>query len=248
MDDLIKKAAADLAGAKMVTALTGAGASIESNIPAFRGKGGLWEKMDPMEVAHIDSFTQDPQKVWNLLIKDMKDVIDQAQPNDCHKGLARLEELGKLQTIITQNIDGLHQMAGSTDVIEFHGTFASQRCMECNTHIETRRVDISEIPPRCNCGGILRPNAVFFGEMIPQDALWRSRQVATDCDVMLVIGTSAMVQPAAMMPVVAKESGAIVIEINPESTVLTDDISAYLIKGPAGYSTKGIIEELEKII
>ena len=248
MDDLIKKAAADLAGAKMVTALTGAGASIESNIPAFRGKGGLWEKMDPMEVAHIDAFMQNPEKVWNLLIKEMKDVIDQAQPNDCHKGLARLEELGKLQTIITQNIDGLHQMAGSTDVIEFHGTFASQRCMECNTHIETRRVDISEIPPRCNCGGILRPNAVFFGEMIPQDALWRSRQVATDCDVMLVIGTSAMVQPAAMMPVVAKESGAIVIEINPESTVLTDDISAYLIKGPAGDTMNRIMAELDGML
>jgi NAD-dependent deacetylase len=248
LDDLIKKAAADLAEAKMVTALTGAGASIESSIPPFRGKGGLWEKYDPMEVAHIDSFMQDPAKVWNLLIKDMKDVIDHAQPNDCHKGLARLEELGKLQTIITQNIDGLHQLAGNTDVIEFHGTFASQRCIECNTHVETRRVDVSEIPPRCHCGGILRPDAVFFGEMIPQDALWRSRQVATDCDVMLVIGTSAMVQPAAMIPVVAKDSGATVIEINPESTVLTGDVSTYLIRGPAGETMNRIVAELNTLI
>jgi NAD-dependent deacetylase len=248
MDELIKKAAEDLSGAKMVTALTGAGASIESGIPPFRGRGGLWEKYDPMEVAHIDSFLQDPVKVWNLLIKDMKDVIDQAQPNDCHKGLAKLEELGKLQTVITQNIDGLHQMAGNTDVIEFHGTFAWQRCMECNTHVETRRVDISDIPPRCDCGGILRPNTVFFGEMIPQEALRRSRQVATDCDVMLVIGTSAVVQPAALMPVVAKESGAKIIEINPESTLLTGDISDYLIKGPAGDVMNRIMADLEKML
>jgi NAD-dependent deacetylase len=245
MDELIKKAAEDLSGAKMVTALTGAGASIESAIPPFRGKGGLWEKYDPMEVAHIDSFLQDPVKVWTLLIKDMKDVIDQAQPNDCHKALARLEKLGKLKTVITQNVDGLHQMAGNTDVIEFHGSFAWQRCMECNAHVETRRVDMSEIPPRCHCGGILRPNAVFFGEMIPQEALWRSRQVATECDVMLVIGTSAVVQPAALMPVVAKESGAKIIEINPESTLLTGDISDYLIKGPAGATMKDILAQLE---
>lgn len=248
MDELIKKAAADLARASMATALTGAGASIESNIPPFRGKGGLWEKMDPMEVAHIDAFRQDPAKVWKLLIRDMKDVIDQAQPNDCHKGLARLEALGKLQTVITQNIDGLHQMAGNTDVIEFHGTFAYQRCLQCDTHIQTRHVDVSEIPPHCHCGGILRPNAVFFGELIPQEALWRSRQAATDCDIMLVIGTSAMVHPAAMMPVVAKETGATVIEINPESTPLTGDISDYIIKGPAGDTMKRIIAELDSLL
>jgi len=245
MDELIKKAAQDLAEAKMVTALTGAGASIESGIPPFRGKGGLWEKFDPMEVAHIDSFLQNPVKVWNLLIKDMKDVLDQAQPNDCHKGLAKLEELGKLQTVITQNVDGLHQLAGNTDVIEFHGTFAWQRCMECNTHLETRFVDMSDIPPRCQCGGILRPNAVFFGEMIPQEALWRSRQVATDCDVMLVIGTSAVVQPAALVPVIAKESGAKIIEINPESTLLTGDISDYRSKGSAGEVMNRILAQME---
>ncbi len=232
----------------MATALTGAGISTESGIPPFRGKGGLWEKYDPMEVAHIDSFLQDPEKVWNLLFKDMKDVLDKATPSDSHKGLAKLEELGILKTIITQNVDGLHQMAGNRDVIEFHGNMAWQRCMECDAHFKTSKVKITEIPPRCDCGGILRPNAVLFGEMIPQEALWRSRQVATDCDVMLVIGTSAVVQPAALMPVVAKESGAKIIEINPESTLLTGDISDYLIKGPAGDVMNGIIEELQKII
>jgi len=248
MDDLIKKAAEDLSGAKMVTALTGAGISVESGIPPFRGKGGLWEKYDPMEVAHIDAFLKNPTKAWNLLFKDMKEVLDKAKPSDSHKGLAKLEEFGILKTIITQNVDGLHQMAGNSDVIEFHGNMAWHRCMECDAHFKTSRVEITEIPPRCDCGGILRPNAVLFGEMIPQEALWRSRQVATDCDVMLVIGTSAVVQPAALMPVVAKESGAKIIEINPERTPLTGEISDYLIKGPAGDVTNGIIEELEKMI
>ena len=248
MDDLIKKAATDLSEAKMATALTGAGISTESGIPPFRGKGGLWEKYDPIEVAHIDAFLQDPLKVWNLLFKDMKDVLDKAAPSDSHKGLAKLEEFGILKTIITQNVDGLHQMAGNSDVIEFHGNMASQRCMECDAHYKTSRVDISKIPPRCDCGGILRPDAVLFGEMIPQKALWRSRQVATDCDVMLVIGTSAVVQPAALMPVVAKDSGAKVIEINPEPTPLTGDISDYLIKGTAGDVMNRIIAELEEMI
>jgi NAD-dependent deacetylase len=247
MDDLIKKAARDLSEAKMAAALTGAGISTESGIPPFRGKGGLWEKYDPMEVAHIDSFLQDPAKAWNLLFKDMKEVLDKAKPSDSHKGLAKLEKLGILKTIITQNVDGLHQMAGNSDVIEFHGNMAWQRCMQCNTRFETNRVEITQIPPHCDCGGILRPDAVLFGEMIPQEALWRSRQIATDCDVMLVVGTSAVVQPAALMPVVAKESGAKIIEINPESTPLTGDVSDYLIKGPAGDVMNSILAQMEEM-
>jgi NAD-dependent deacetylase len=246
MDDLIAQAAEDLASAGKVTALTGAGISTESGIPPFRGKGGLWERFDPMEIAHIDAFMRDPAKVWNLLVKEMKAIMDTAEPNDGHRGLARLEAMGKLETVITQNVDGLHQAAGNTDVIEFHGTFAWQRCMDCNQNYETRKVDISEIPPRCSCGGILRPDAVFFGEMIPQDAMWRSRQIASDCDLMLVVGTSAVVQPAALMPVIAKESGAKVVEINPERTPLTDEISDYLIKGEAGDVMNRIVVALEK--
>ena len=248
MDDLIKRAAQDLADANLVTALTGAGISVESGIPPFRGKGGLWEKYDPMEVAHIDAFLQDPSKAWNLLFKDMKEVLDKAKPNDSHKGLAKLEELGILKTIITQNVDGLHQMAGNTDVIEFHGNMAWQKCMDCHKRYETHDIEINQIPPRCSCDGILRPEAVLFGEMIPQEALWRSRQVAQDCDVMLVIGTSAIVQPAALMPVVAKDSGAKVIEINSERTLLTDDISDYLISGSAGDVMNRIIADLEEML
>jgi NAD-dependent deacetylase len=245
MDDLIKQAAEDLAAARNVVALTGAGISNESGIPPFRGKGGLWEKFDPMEVAHIDAFMKNPARVWNLLVKEMKATLDTARPNDGHNGLAKLEKMGKLTTVITQNIDGLHQAAGNTDVIEFHGTFAWQRCMDCSQKYETRKVDISEIPPRCSCGGILRPDAVFFGEMIPQDAMWRSRQAASDCDLMLVIGTSAVVQPAAMMPVHAKHTGAKIVEINPDKTPLTLETSDYLIEGKAGDVMNRIILELE---
>ena len=247
MKELVKRAAEDLASAKNVAALTGAGISIESGIPPFRGKGGLWERFDPMEFAYIDALMRDPVKVWKILFKEMKEPLDRAKPNDGHKGLAKLEAQGKLKTIITQNIDGLHQAAGNTDVIEYHGTFAWQRCMDCHKKYETRKVDISEIPPRCECGGILRPDIIFFDEMIPAEAMWRSRQAATDCDLMLVVGTSAVVQPAAMIPVIAKDSGAKIAEINPKRTPLTNKISDYLIMGGAGEVLNGIVAALEKI-
>jgi NAD-dependent deacetylase len=245
MDALIARAVNDLATARRAAALTGAGISIDSGIPPFRGAGGLWERFDPMEIAHIDAFMRNPAMVWKVLVKDLKDVIDRARPNDGHRGLARLERLGILTCVITQNIDGLHQMAGNTDVIEFHGTFAWQRCIQCDRRIETSKVDASQLPPRCACSGILRPDAVFFGEMIPPVALWRSQEVAARCDVMLVVGTSAVVQPAASMPVIAKESGAIVIEINPEPTALTGRISNYLIRGRAGEVMNRILAGLE---
>ena len=248
MSDLIKKFAKDLAAAKNVAALTGAGISVESGIPPFRGKGGIWEKYDPMEYAHIDAFLKDPTKVWNVLIKEMKELVDTAMPNNAHLGLARLEELGILKTIITQNVDGLHQKAGNTDVIEFHGNFAWQKCMACDSRVETIKVSMSQIPPRCECGGILRPECIFFGEMIPANHLFRSREVASQCDIMLVVGTSAVVQPAAFMPVISKQSGAKVIEINPEKTPLTDEISDYFIMGEAGTVMKQIIEELELLL
>jgi NAD-dependent deacetylase len=248
MESLIKKAAKDLAKSKKVIALTGAGISVESGIPPFRGKGGIWEKIDPMEFAHIDSFMRDPAKVWDILIREMKDVIENAKPNKAHIGLAKLEEFGILNTIITQNVDGLHQLAGNTDVIEFHGTFALQRCLDCEKKIETSKVSIKEIPPKCECGGILRPDCVFFGEMIPYDNLLRSGKISRECDIMLVVGTSAVVYPASNIPVVAKESGAMIIEINPENTPLTGSISDYIIRGNAGEIMKAIVSEVEALL
>lgn len=248
MIDRIHKAAKDLAGAKNVVALTGAGISVESGIPPFRGKGGLWERFDPMEYAHINAFMKDPAKVWNVLIKDMKEIVDNARPNDAHKGLARLEELGILKTIITQNVDGLHQMAGNTDVIEFHGNFAWQRCMDCDQRCETTKIDVTQIPPRCKCGGIYRPDCIFFGEAIPPHNLMRSEQVASESDIMLVIGTSAVIQPAAFMPVIAKQTGGKVIEINPERTPLSKGTSDYIITGKAGEVMKLLTTEIESLL
>lgn len=247
MIDLFEKAAADLARAKNVVALTGAGISVESGIPPFRGRGGIWEKIDPMEYAHIDSFLQNPEKVWRVLIKGMKDVIDQGRPNDAHLALAQLEAVGILKTVITQNVDGLHQDAGNTDVIEFHGNFAWLMCMDCSRRYATRSVDMRRLPPHCRCGGILRPECVFFGEPIAPQNLYRSQEAAERCDVMLVIGTSASVQPAAHIPVISKQSGARVIEINSEATPLTQHISDYLIKGRAGEVTRRIMEKLAKL-
>lgn len=245
MENQIAKAAEALSCARRAVALTGAGISVESGIPPFRGKGGLWEKIDPMEYAHIDAFLADPAKVWKVLIADMKDVVDRAIPNSAHLGLARLEQLGILETVITQNVDGLHQMAGNTDVIEFHGSFAWQRCMQCDSRLETRRIDLSQIPPRCICGGVYRPECVFFGEMIPPEELARSRAAAARCDIMLVVGTSATVQPAAYMPVIAKRSGARVIEINSERTHLTREISDLHIQGMAGEILPRLLAEIE---
>jgi len=248
IEDLIQNAAEDLANAKHAVALTGAGISVESGIPPFRGKGGLWERFDPMEYAHIDAFMKDPVKVWDVLIKEMKGIVDKARPNDAHRGLARLEALGILKTIITQNVDGFHQMAGNTDIIEFHGNFAWLRCMDCNSRRKTVEIDAAQIPPRCECGGIYRPECVFFGEIIPPHHLIRSENIASSCDVMLVVGTSAVVQPAASIPIIAKQAGAKVIEINAEETPLSQKISDYSIIGKAGEVMNLLIPQIERFL
>jgi NAD-dependent deacetylase len=247
MEDLYRRAARDIAEARHIVALTGAGISVESGIPPFRGPGGIWEKLDPMEYAHIDAFLRDPARVWRVLIADMKTVLDRARPNDAHKGLAHLERMGKLKTIITQNVDGLHQAAGSSDVIEFHGSFAWQRCLFCGQRVTTAAVDMTEIPPRCACGGVFRPECVFFGEMIVPVNLSRSQAAAAQCDLMLVVGTSAMVQPAALMPDIARQTGAKVIEINFEPTPLTGHVAHYSLPGKAGATFNAILAELEAV-
>lgn len=246
MNDKIIRAASLLLRAKHVVALTGAGISVESGIPPFRGKGGLWEKIDPIKYASIDSFLADPADVWQVLIKGMQTVLETAKPNKAHKGLARLEELGLLKTIITQNVDGLHQVAGSGDVIEFHGTFATQRCLDCDGSLPSSDLNMELIPPRCPCGGIYRPDIVFFGEQIPHEALRRSEQISVHCDLMLVIGTSATVQPAAFMPMIARQSGADIIEINAEATDLTHRLSDISILGKAGAIMEAIVAEVER--
>jgi NAD-dependent deacetylase len=245
MIESIKKAAKLLSSAKNAVALTGAGISVESGIPPFRGKGGVWERFDPMEYATIHAFEKDPVKVWRVLLSELKMLVGKAEPNDAHKGLVRLEQMGILKTVITQNVDGLHQRAGNTDVIEFHGNFAWHRCMVCDYRTETQSITSSQIPPRCQCGGIFRPECIFFGEMIPPEAMWRSRHAASTCDIMLVVGTSAVVQPVASMPVIAKNSGAKIIEINMETTALTGHVSDLILLGKAGEMMNRLLTEMK---
>lgn len=231
----------------MVCALTGAGISVESGIPPFRGAGGIWEKLDPFEYAHINTFMKNPAKVWDVLLRELKKTLDTAKPNPGHKALAELEKSGFLRTIITQNIDGLHQAAGNTDVIEFHGSFASLSCLDCGKHFRLSETSLNIIPPECPCGGILRPDCVFFGEMIPGEAMTRAHETAESTPVMLVIGTSANVTPAASIPVVAKRAGARIIEVNPEKTGLTDTISDVFIQAGAGMAMPELVETLRKM-
>lgn len=233
MKDHVKAAAEVLLHSRRPVALTGAGISVASGIPPFRGKGSLWDTIDPMEYAHIRSFLRTPEKVWDVLLRAMKEVMDTARPNRAHEGLAKLEQHWGAFPVITQNVDGLHQMAGSSDVIEFHGSFARCYCMACNRNIAARDISLAALPPTCTCGGLLRPDCVFFGEAIPEDALYRSQAAASSADAMLVIGTSAAVYPAAELPLLARSSGATIIEINPEPTPLSSQTAHYSLRGPA---------------
>lgn len=232
--DPIQQAAQLLAKSGRAIALTGAGISVESGIPPFRGKGGLWEKIDPLKYAHIDAYESDPAEVWRVLFLGLKSALEQAQPNDGHRGLQALESMGILNTVITQNIDGLHQMAGSQDVIEFHGTFAQQRCLACRQSTPSKEVDLAVLPPRCACGGLLRPDVIMFGEAIDARYMQRAQMLASTCDVMLVVGTSATVEPAAYLPVIAKRSGAAIVELNAEKTPLSRHTSDVTVLGGAG--------------
>jgi NAD-dependent deacetylase len=203
----------------LVVALTGAGISAESGVPTFRGKDGLWKKYDPMELATYKAFERDPKLVWEWY-DWRRQLIAKAEPNDGHRILADMERERDLW-VITQNVDGLHQRAGSKRVVELHGNIWRVRCLGCGHEDYDYRVPLPELPPRCKCGGLLRPGVVWFGESLPADALQKAYELSTEADVFLVIGTSAQVYPAAELPLVAKRSGAKLIEINPEETPIT---------------------------
>jgi NAD-dependent deacetylase len=243
---LIQRAAKDILNSKKTIAFTGAGISVESGIPDFRGAQGLWQKYDPEEYAHIHTFYSDPDRVW-LMLKDMFSLIMSAKPNPAHIGLSELERMGYLSSVITQNVDGLHQAAGSRRVIEFHGSHRTLSCLKCSTTIDGTSLKMEDLPPRCSrCSSLLKPDVVFFGEPIPWEAQVSSLQESQSCSAVLVIGTSAVVYPAASIPITAKERGATVIEINMEPTPLTDQISDYLISGCAGEIIPAIVEEVKR--
>ncbi len=227
----------------MLVALTGAGISAESGVPTFRGEGGLWRRYDPSKLATPEAFRRDPKLVWEWYAW-RREIIARAEPSEAHKILADLERKKGLW-VITQNVDGLHQRAGSRNVVELHGSIWKVRCISCGARYYDRRVPLEEIPPRCGeCGGLLRPDVVWFGEPLPEDALERACDLSERAEIFLVIGTSATVYPAAELPLIAKRRGAKVIEINPEETPLTPFADLSIRKG----ASEGLREVLRDLI
>jgi NAD-dependent protein deacetylase/lipoamidase len=206
-----------LADARSVAVLTGAGISAESGIPTFRGPGGLWNNHRPEDLATPEAFARDPKLSWQWY-DWRRQRVAAAQPNAGHRALARLESAGAQFALITQNVDGLHRAAGSRNVIELHGSIWRLRCLDCALETDNREAPLREIPPRCACGGLLRPGVVWFGEALPAHAIERAVHAARECDVFLVCGTSAVVYPAAALPERALAAGARVIEVNLEET------------------------------
>lgn len=216
-----------------VVALTGAGISAESGVPTFRGPDGLWGRYRPEELATPEAFTRDPSRVWEWYAW-RREVIARAEPNPAHRTLADMEAVLPGFLLITQNVDGLHQRAGSRRVIELHGNLWRVRCIQEGRAWEDHRVPLPEIPPRCStCGGLLRPDVVWFGEPLPP-VLWQHAvKAAQGAEIFLVIGTSGIVEPAASLPRLARVHGALVIEFNLEDTPLTP-LAYEVWRGPVG--------------
>ncbi len=244
MQDAFEKAADVILASKSTVALTGAGISVESGIPDFRSAEGLWARYDPGEYATISAFRANPGKVWNML-REMDEVVNSASPNMAHKGLSELEEMGHLRAIITQNVDNLHQAAGSKDVIEYHGNASTLSCLWCGRRYKAADKRQEHVP-RCECDKVLKPDVVFFGEMIPEEAMNRSFQLASTAGALLVVGTSAVVSPVNEIPGIAKRNGAGIIEINREETHLTDSITDVFLKGNAGTIVSDLVKAVKE--
>lgn len=228
-----------LAAAERVAVLAGAGVSAESGIPTFRGAGGLWRNFSAQELATPEAFARDPRLVWEWY-DWRRGLIAEAQPNAGHRALAELE-LRKRDwpggrgsfTLITQNLDGLHERAGSRDIVRLHGDIWQVRCVGCGHEERNECVPLSELPPRCECGALLRPGVVWFGEPLPADEWERAEQACRRAQVFLVVGTSGVVYPAAGLADRARRAGAKLAIVNPEPTPL-DRLADYVLRGKAG--------------
>jgi NAD-dependent deacetylase len=263
MEQLITKAAWDLTNSLYAVALTGAGISTESGISDFRGPKGVWTLNPEAERRAYQSyerFSEDPKGWWEELLTrpraSLLGGLEQAKPNPGHYALAELEKLGVLKGVITQNIDSLHEKAGTNKLLEYHGSFAKLRCVSCSSRFRRDEIDLAslaqqnQLPPRCpKCGGIIKSDTVSFGEPIPADVAQQSLEEAWKCDVMLICGTSAVVYPFANLPRVAKQKGMVtIIEVNADLTPLSEEgISDYLIQGKTGEILPRIVEEVRRM-
>ncbi len=222
----VNAARAKVRAAKRVAVLTGAGVSAESGIPTFRGSGGFWSHQRFEDLATPEGFAKDPKFVWEWYEAHRRNIA-KAKPNAGHLALAELEGRVRWFTLITQNVDGLHDLAGSRNVVKLHGDIWVVRCTVCGRE-RTERAELTELPPRCACGGMLRPGVVWFGEMLPEGAMEAAAEAVRAADVLIVAGTSAQVYPAAGLIPLAVSAGAVVIEINPEETDFSSEVTLAL--------------------
>ncbi len=236
-----------LKNAQKVAVLTGAGVSAESGIKTFRDPDGLWAKFNPQELASVNGFLSNPKLVWSWY-QERRRLIDSANPNPGHYAIAKMQELFDEFHLITQNVDRLHQKAGSENVIELHGNIIENHCQNCGKPF-TEEVDLStdELSVCTYCGGKIRPSVVWFGEMLPMDAITNAEKAAAECDVFFSAGTSAEVYPAANLPVIAKQNGAFLIEVNPHTTHLTPYADLH-INEPSGVGLPGLIDSYEEYL
>lgn len=278
-EELIKRVSRDLVNSKYAIALTGAGISTESGIPDFRGPSGIWTKNPEAERKALRSyqrFLEDPKAWWEerLTSPGLLGDLEKALPNPGHYALAELEGMGILKCVITQNVDGLHEKAGTKNLIEYHGNFKKLRCLSCTSRFRKDEIDLerllweNQLPPYCpKCGGLIKTDTVAFGEPIPSDVYRRSLEEAWKCDLMLICGTSAVVYPFANLPRIAKqrkveverkiEAGfyivqripaVTIIEVNLEPTPLTEEgVSDYLIQGKTGEILPRIVKEVKRL-
>lgn len=233
-----------LSNARLTVAFTGAGVSAESGIATFRANDGLWQRFRPEELANVDAFLRNPDLVWQWY-QARRQVVLGALPNPGHRAIAELEGLLPNMSVITQNIDGLHTLAGSGEVIELHGNIRRNYCQNCHRRYDDEALlTVAEVQT-CECGGRIRPDVVWFGEMLPADAMLLAEKRTRTASVFFSIGTSAVVYPAAGLPVLAREMGAYTVEINPEETPVTPYMHES-IRGTSGEVMPLIVEELLK--
>jgi NAD-dependent deacetylase len=250
--ETIESVAELIAGSNTVVVFTGAGISTESGIPDFRSPGGLWERYDPDEFTYQKFLTSEKARclMWQLA-KEFTPVLENAQPNPAHQAIARLEEMNKLLCIITQNVDYLHQKAGNSEnrVIELHGTMRYIKCLKCGQRYTAQEIqevleDGVEIPECRHCDGILKHEAIAFGESMPVKAMLKAEHASKNCDVFLVIGSSLVVYPAASMPIIAKRSGAKLVIVNREPTD-QDHFADFILRGSAGEALSAVMKVVE---
>lgn len=243
-DDIPRNIIDRLRESASVAVMTGAGMSAESGVPTFRGEEGLWHRYRAEELATPQAFAHDPRLVWEWY-DFRRQKIAAAEPHAGHVALARLEEMLPHFTLITQNIDGLHRRAGSRRILELHGNIMRARCVDEQKVVESVPNPLTEIPPRCECGALLRPDVVWFGEGLPEDVLAEAFREASEADVMLVVGTSAVVYPAAAIPAAAAQAGALLVEVNPDSTPLSSQ-ARYAVTAKAGEFLPRLVEALSE--